>query len=190
MSTKVTFSMGEARKEGTTRTAFFFYIQPNGEETGLKDCPAFIKDSSIRRPVRRQGIRAGPDIRSNRKVYQLSMPTRIKMFSAETKLGSPRMFYNIYIDIDPVHPFITFTGVGGWGYFSGHAKIDTKESFERDRGFNTTSRMTLRKMKTLLNYQVTGPPAIDIGPVMTAKVTRTKKGVVKIQSSTQRDILI
>jgi hypothetical protein len=102
--------------------AYFFYVSPTGQETGMNKCPH----------LRITWSRGGNQDQDGTRIMEwgilASMPITLKMACMHTAFGKPTNRKFIYLDLHPDAERLSITGPGDFGTFLGRAKINVEKS--------------------------------------------------------------
>ena len=117
-------TLGEKR-DGMNYTArtYFFYQTATDIEMGLSKCP-YVKILWSR------GGNANEitGTRISEMCFSISQPIVVKMVCMHTGFGLPTNRKFIYIDLNPAYEKLQIIGLGNFGEFVGHGKINAEKS--------------------------------------------------------------
>jgi hypothetical protein len=115
--------LGEKR-DGMNYSArtYFFYTSPTGVETGLNRCP------HVRILWSRGGNPEPNGTRITDMQFSSEQPICIKMVCMHTGFGLPSNRKYLYLELDPTAERIHVIGLGGFGEFTGRARINAEMS--------------------------------------------------------------
>lgn len=153
MANNILLETGQKQERQASSLVFFVFVTPTGAEVSMGKCP------HLRRTWGRSEGGFEGTTRLQRSEYQVMAPIMIKMVNIATTFGSAKRMVNLFLELDPGHAAIEFSGLDGFGTFKGRAKVNYKKSSFREH--TTSHNLNEEIMRDLFAMKVLQPARVQ-----------------------------
>jgi len=153
MSNNILLETGQKQERQASSLVFFVYVTPTGAEVSMGKCP------HLRRAWGRSEGGFEGTSRLQRSEYQVLAPITVKMVNIATTFGSAKRMVNLFLDLDPGHAAIEFTGLDGFGTFKGRGKINLKKSSFREH--TNSHNLNDEILRDIFNLKILQPARVQ-----------------------------